>query len=63
MFFEQEDAAFQAVNYLITQGHRDIACMTVPMIPHGQKPVCRDTAKPLKSMVSRGDPAKVKYGD
>ncbi|VFS75577.1 Uncharacterised protein [Raoultella planticola] len=39
VFFEQEDAAFQAVNYLITQGHRDIACMTVPMhTPTGKSP-------------------------
>jgi DNA-binding LacI/PurR family transcriptional regulator len=46
VFFEQEDAAFQAVNYLITQGHRDIACMTVPMHTPRAKPVCRDTARP-----------------
>ena len=31
MFFEQQEAAFQAVDYLISQGHRDIACLTVPM--------------------------------
>ncbi len=31
VFFEQQEAAFQAVEYLITQGHRDIACITVPM--------------------------------
>jgi DNA-binding LacI/PurR family transcriptional regulator len=30
IFFEQEDAAYQAVNYLISQGHSDIACITVP---------------------------------
>lgn len=31
VFFEQQEAAFQAVDYLISQGHRDIACLTVPM--------------------------------
>ncbi len=31
MFFEQQEAAFQAVDYLISRGHRDIACLTVPM--------------------------------
>lgn len=31
IFFEQETAAFQAVEYLITQGHRDIACITLPV--------------------------------
>ncbi|MDR8325851.1 LacI family transcriptional regulator, partial [Acinetobacter baumannii] len=37
VFFEQQEAAFQAVEYLITQGHRDIACITVPMhTPTGQ---------------------------
>lgn len=30
IFFEQEDAAFQAVDYLISQGHREVACITVP---------------------------------
>lgn len=28
VFFEQQQAAFNAVNYLIQQGHRDIACIT-----------------------------------
>lgn len=30
IFFEQENAAYQAVSYLISQGHSDIACITVP---------------------------------
>lgn len=30
-FFDQEEAAFQTVDYLILQGHRDIACITVPI--------------------------------
>lgn len=37
VFFEQQDAAFQAVEYLIAQGHREIACITVPLsTPTGQ---------------------------
>ncbi len=28
---EQEEAAFQAVEYLIARGHRDIACITPPV--------------------------------
>ncbi|WP_145542680.1 LacI family DNA-binding transcriptional regulator [Yersinia frederiksenii] len=31
VFFEQQQAAFNAVNYLIEQGHRDIACITGPI--------------------------------
>lgn len=31
VFFEQQNAAFQAVDYLISRGHRDIACITVPI--------------------------------
>lgn len=30
VFFEQQDAAFRATEYLIGQGHREIACITVP---------------------------------
>ena len=43
VFFEQQEAAFQAVEYLITQGHRDIACITVPMhTPTGGYELCRE---------------------
>ncbi|CNI12593.1 putative regulatory protein [Yersinia aldovae] len=31
VFFEQQQAAFDAVTYLIQQGHRDIACITGPI--------------------------------
>lgn len=31
VFFEQQLAAFNAVDYLIQQGHRDIACITAPI--------------------------------
>ncbi|CNE85259.1 putative regulatory protein [Yersinia nurmii] len=31
VFFEQQQAAFKAVSYLIQQGHRDIACITGPI--------------------------------
>ncbi|WP_337261295.1 MULTISPECIES: LacI family DNA-binding transcriptional regulator [unclassified Serratia (in: enterobacteria)] len=31
VFFEQQQAAFNVVDYLIRQGHRDIACITGPI--------------------------------
>lgn len=31
VFFEQQQAAFEAVSYLIGQGHREIACITGPL--------------------------------
>jgi DNA-binding LacI/PurR family transcriptional regulator len=31
VFFEQQKAAFHAVDYLIQQGHREIACITGPI--------------------------------
>ncbi|TQI81963.1 LacI family transcriptional regulator [Serratia fonticola] len=31
VFFEQQQAAFNAVDYLICQGHREIACITGPI--------------------------------
>ncbi|WP_113626689.1 LacI family DNA-binding transcriptional regulator [Pectobacterium peruviense] len=31
IFFRQQQAAFDVVNYLIEQGHREIACITAPM--------------------------------
>jgi DNA-binding LacI/PurR family transcriptional regulator len=38
-FFEQQDAAFQAVDYLVNQGHHDIACITAPSTRQPAKPV------------------------
>lgn len=63
VFFEQEDAAFQAVDYLIHQGHRDIACITVPMHTPTGKARLQGYRKALKKNGIAWDPEKVKYGD
>ena len=63
VFFEQQDAAFQAVEYLITQGHRDIACLTVPMHTPTGKARLEGYRNALKKHGIKWDPAKVKYGD
>lgn len=63
VFFEQQEAAFQAVEYLITQGHRDIACMTVPMhTPTGQARLQGYRNALIKHGIE-WDPSRVKYGD
>ncbi|EDF9731227.1 LacI family DNA-binding transcriptional regulator [Salmonella enterica] len=63
IFFEQETAAFQAVEYLITQGHRDIACITLPVhTPTGTSRVA-GYRKALEKYGIPWQPAKVKYGD
>ena len=63
IFFEQEDAAFQAVDYLISQGHREIACSTVP----GHTPTGKSRLMGYRKAQEKNgidwDPAKVKYGD
>ena len=63
IFFEQEDAAFQAVDYLISQGHREIACITVP----GHTPTGTSRLMGYRKALEKNgidwDPAKVKYGD
>lgn len=63
IFFEQEDAAFQAVDYLISQGHRDIACITVPNHTPTGKSRLTGYRKALEKNGIDWDPAKVKYGD
>lgn len=63
IFFEQEDAAFQAVDYLISQGHRDIACITVPNHTPTGKSRLTGYRKALEKNGIAWDPAKVKYGD
>ena len=63
IFFEQEDAAFQAVDYLISQGHREIACITVPGHTPTGKSRLMGYRKALKKNGIAWDPAKVKYGD
>ncbi|WP_312691704.1 LacI family DNA-binding transcriptional regulator [Kosakonia sp.] len=63
VFFEQQDAAFQAVDYLISQGHRDIGCITVPIHTPTGKSRLMGYRKALEKHGIRWDPAKVKYGD
>lgn len=63
IFFEQEDAAFQAVDYLISQGHREIACITVPGHTPTGKSRLMGYRKALEKNSIAWDPAKVKDGD
>lgn len=61
--YMDEPAAFQAVEYLITQGHRDIACITLPVhTPTGTSRVA-GYRKALEKYGIPWQPAKVKYGD
>lgn len=63
VFFEQQDAAFQAVEYLISQGHRDIACITVPIHTPTGKARLQGYRRALEQHGIAWDPAKVKHGD
>jgi DNA-binding LacI/PurR family transcriptional regulator len=63
VFFEQQDAAFQAVEYLITQGHRDIACITVPIHTPTGKARLQGYRSALEKHGIAWDQSKVKYGD
>jgi DNA-binding LacI/PurR family transcriptional regulator len=63
VFFEQQDAAFKATEYLIQQGHRDIACITVPIsTPTGQARLM-GYRKALQKHGIAFSEDKVKYGD
>jgi DNA-binding LacI/PurR family transcriptional regulator len=63
VFFEQQDAAFKATDYLIQQGHRDIACITVPIsTPTGQARLM-GYRKALQKHGIAFSEDKVKYGD
>lgn len=63
VFFEQQDAAFKATDYLIQQGHRDIACITVPIsTPTGQARLM-GYRKALQKYGIAFSEDKVKYGD
>lgn len=63
IFFEQQDAAFQAVDYLIAQGHHDIACITAPIHTPTGKARLMGYRKALETHGILWDPGKVKYGD
>jgi DNA-binding LacI/PurR family transcriptional regulator len=63
VFFEQQDAAFQAVDYLITQGHREIACITVPIHTPTGKARLQGYRSALEKHGIAWDQRRVKYGD
>lgn len=63
VFFEQQDAAFQAVEYLISQGHRDIACITVPIHTPTGKARLLGYRRALEKHGIHWDSSKVRYGD
>ncbi|HKS33732.1 MAG TPA: LacI family DNA-binding transcriptional regulator [Enterobacteriaceae bacterium] len=62
VFFEQQEAAFQAVDYLISRGHRDIACITVPIHTPTGKARLQGYRQALEKNGIAWDPARVKYG-
>lgn len=63
VFFEQQDAAFKATEYLIQQGHREIACITVPIsTPTGQARLM-GYRKALQKHGIAYNEERVKYGD
>jgi DNA-binding LacI/PurR family transcriptional regulator len=63
VFFEQQDAAFKAVDYLISQGHRDIACITVPIHTPTGKARLMGYRRALEKYDIAWDESRVKYGD
>lgn len=63
VFFEQQEAAFNAVEYLISQGHREIACMTVPIHTPTGKARLMGYRQALEKHGIPWDENRVKYGD
>ncbi len=63
VFFEQQEAAFNAVEYLISQGHREIACITVPIHTPTGKARLTGYRKALEKHGIQWDESRVKYGD
>ncbi|AUU82512.1 LacI family DNA-binding transcriptional regulator [Leclercia adecarboxylata] len=63
VFFEQQEAAFNAVEYLISQGHREIACITVPIHTPTGKARLTGYRKALEKHRIPWDESRVKYGD
>ncbi|MDY1037313.1 LacI family DNA-binding transcriptional regulator [Enterobacteriaceae bacterium RIT714] len=63
VFFEQQDAAFKAVDYLISQGHREIACITVPIHTPTGKARLMGYRQALEKHGIVWDDRRVKYGD
>jgi len=60
---EQQEAAFNAVEYLISQGHREIACITVPIHTPTGKARLTGYRKALEKHRIPWDESRVKYGD
>ncbi len=63
VFFEQQDAAFKAVEYLISRGHREIACITVSITTPTGKARLAGYKQALKRHGIPLDDSRVKYGD
>ena len=63
VFFEQQDSAFKAVDYLISQGHREIACITVPIHTPTGKARLMGYRQALEKHGIAWDDRRVKYGD
>ncbi|WP_442802007.1 LacI family DNA-binding transcriptional regulator [Serratia rubidaea] len=63
VFFEQQAAAFDAVNYLIAQGHRDIACITGPIDTPTAQARLAGYRQALAHHQIAFDPARVAHGD
>ncbi|HEI8868433.1 LacI family DNA-binding transcriptional regulator [Serratia sp. AKBS12] len=63
VFFEQQQAAFKAVDYLIGQGHREIACITGPIATPTAQARLAGYRQALEQHQIAFDDARVAYGD
>lgn len=63
VFFEQQQAAFNAVDYLIQQGHREIACITGPIATPTAQARLAGYRQALAHHHILFDDARVAYGD
>ena len=63
MFFEQQQAAFHAVDYLIQQGHREIACITGPIRTPTAQARLAGYQQALEHHKIAFDASRVAYGD
>ncbi|MBP1133250.1 DNA-binding LacI/PurR family transcriptional regulator [Serratia sp. PL17] len=63
VFFEQQKAAFHAVDYLIQQGHREIACITGPIRTPTAQARLAGYQQALEHHQIAFDASRVAYGD
>ncbi|CAI1000468.1 LacI family DNA-binding transcriptional regulator [Serratia entomophila] len=63
VFFEQQQAAFHAVDYLIRQGHRDVACITGPIATPTAQARLAGYQQALAHHQIAFDDARVAHGD